>query len=41
MSREVLCEGDYSINLLEVKLCENKLERYAIEKNISKAIPML
>ncbi len=32
MSREVLCEGNYSIHLLEVKLCENKLERYAIEK---------
>jgi hypothetical protein len=31
-SREILCEGDYSIHLLEAKLCENKLERYAIEK---------
>ncbi len=39
MSREVLCEGDYSIHLLEVKLCENKLERYAIEKKYIESNP--
>jgi hypothetical protein len=39
MSREVLCEGNYSIHLLEVKLCENKLERYAIEKKYIESNP--